>query len=330
MLVAAPGGDAGAARLLRRGARARADRRARAAGRRSTSRSATPSRSSTSAPRRAASTARRPGCCAARAALRHACRWPSSPRPRRALARDGRRGQRPAGLPVRDPRADRRGARRSRARCFMPDGPAAARGRACIATRSSPTRSSGSAAEGAGAVLRGRHRRGGRRTGSRERGGTLDARRPRRLRARSPREPVRVALPRPRGAAPTRRRAPAGSCIAYALALLERGRGAAGRGGARRARWRRAQAERTPAFLDGLAEPGLPRARSWPRRLGSTTHISVLDADGWACAVTCTNGEGSGIVVPGTGIHVNNMMGEQDLSPLGLLHATRRGGGCRR
>ena len=54
-------------------------------------------------------------------------------------------------------------------------------------------------------------------------------------------------------------------------------------------------------------------------RLGSTTHVSVLDADGWACAVTCTNGEGSGIVVPGTGVHVNNMMGEQDLSPLGFF-----------
>ena len=44
-----------------------------------------------------------------------------------------------------------------------------------------------------------------------------------------------------------------------------------------------------------------------------------MDADGWACAVTCTNGEGSGMVVPGTGMHVNNMMGEQDLSPLGFF-----------
>jgi gamma-glutamyltranspeptidase/glutathione hydrolase len=35
--------------------------------------------------------------------------------------------------------------------------------------------------------------------------------------------------------------------------------------------------------------------------------------------VTCSNGEGSGIVVPGTGMHVNNMMGEQDLSPLGFF-----------
>ena len=44
-----------------------------------------------------------------------------------------------------------------------------------------------------------------------------------------------------------------------------------------------------------------------------------MDEAGWACAVTCTNGEGSGMVVPGTGIHVNNMMGEQDLSPLGFF-----------
>ena len=83
-------------------------------------------------------------------------------------------------------------------------------------------------------------------------------------------------------------------------------------------RWRRAQAERTPEFLDGLAEPGFLE-RFMASRLGSTTHISVLDGDGWACAVTCTNGEGSGVVVPGTGVHLNNMMGEQDLSPLGFF-----------
>jgi gamma-glutamyltranspeptidase/glutathione hydrolase len=46
--------------------------------------------------------------------------------------------------------------------------------------------------------------------------------------------------------------------------------------------------------------------------------VSVRDADGRAAAVTCTNGEGSGVVVPGTGIHVNNIMGEEDLSPAGF------------
>ena len=45
--------------------------------------------------------------------------------------------------------------------------------------------------------------------------------------------------------------------------------------------------------------------------------------------MTCTNGEGSGVVVPGTGIHLNNIMGEEDLNPLGF-HRARRGGGCRR
>jgi gamma-glutamyltranspeptidase/glutathione hydrolase len=44
----------------------------------------------------------------------------------------------------------------------------------------------------------------------------------------------------------------------------------------------------------------------------------VLDAEGWACSVTCSNGSCSGIVVPGTGIHLNNMLGEQDLNPLGF------------
>ncbi len=41
----------------------------------------------------------------------------------------------------------------------------------------------------------------------------------------------------------------------------------------------------------------------------------MIDADGLGCAITCTNGEGSGVVVPGTGIHLNNVMGEEDLNP---------------
>ncbi len=96
-----------------------------------------------------------------------------------------------------------------------------------------------------------------------------------------------------------------------------------------------AQAERTAEFVEGLAQEGfleqflaarLRDSGDPPERspggaaghLGATTHISVLDRDGRACSVTCTNGEGSGVVVPGTGIHVNNIMGEQDLNPLGF------------
>ncbi|MFC1536794.1 gamma-glutamyltransferase family protein [Pseudomonadota bacterium] len=53
-------------------------------------------------------------------------------------------------------------------------------------------------------------------------------------------------------------------------------------------------------------------------RHGSTTHVSVVDKDGSAVAITSSNGEGSGIVVPGTGIHLNNMLGEEDINPLGF------------
>lgn len=59
-------------------------------------------------------------------------------------------------------------------------------------------------------------------------------------------------------------------------------------------------------------------------RLGSTTHVSVLDADGLAVSCTCSNGSGSGVVVPGTGISLNNMLGEIDLNPLGAEN--NRGG----
>jgi gamma-glutamyltranspeptidase/glutathione hydrolase len=80
-----------------------------------------------------------------------------------------------------------------------------------------------------------------------------------------------------------------------------------------------AERERTPEFLAGLGGAGLDEnGYAAANRLGSTTHVSVLDADGWACAVTTSNGEGSGVVVPGTGVHVNNVLGEEDLSPLGF------------
>lgn len=54
---------------------------------------------------------------------------------------------------------------------------------------------------------------------------------------------------------------------------------------------------------------------------GSTTHVSVVDALGGAASVTVTSGEGCGHVVTGTGVHVNNFLGEEDLNPAGFhLH----------
>ena len=48
-----------------------------------------------------------------------------------------------------------------------------------------------------------------------------------------------------------------------------------------------------------------------------TTHISVIDAAGQGAALTLSNGEGCGLVVPGTGCMPNNMLGEADLVPGG-------------
>ena len=50
--------------------------------------------------------------------------------------------------------------------------------------------------------------------------------------------------------------------------------------------------------------------------LGNTTHISVIAADGMAVSVTSSDGANSGVVLAGTGIVLNNMLGEADLQPL--------------
>jgi gamma-glutamyltranspeptidase/glutathione hydrolase len=81
----------------------------------------------------------------------------------------------------------------------------------------------------------------------------------------------------------------------------------------------RTQSERTPEFLEGLDDPTfVKRFLARQSSLGSTTHVAVLDHEGWACSVTSSNGSSSGVVVPGTGVHLNNMLGEQDLNPLGF------------
>jgi gamma-glutamyltranspeptidase/glutathione hydrolase len=86
---------------------------------------------------------------------------------------------------------------------------------------------------------------------------------------------------------------------------------------------------RDEEFLEGLATEGYLEqflakdaldsvATEVRSRLGNTTHISVMDAEGGCAAVTCSNGSCSGVVVPGTGVHLNNMLGEQDLNPFGF------------
>lgn len=79
---------------------------------------------------------------------------------------------------------------------------------------------------------------------------------------------------------------------------------------------RRAEGYLSPADLGqpDLAE-SLKRVRT---ASGGTTHISVCDAEGNAASMTTSNGEGSGYFAPGTGIMLNNMMGEDDLHPEGF------------
>ncbi len=49
-----------------------------------------------------------------------------------------------------------------------------------------------------------------------------------------------------------------------------------------------------------------------------TTQISLADAAGNLASMTLSNGEGAGHLIPGTGIMLNNMLGEEDLNPRGF------------
>jgi len=49
------------------------------------------------------------------------------------------------------------------------------------------------------------------------------------------------------------------------------------------------------------------------RGVGGTTHISAVDARGDAASLSCSLGSSGGVVVPDTGIQLNNMLGEPQL-----------------
>ena len=66
-------------------------------------------------------------------------------------------------------------------------------------------------------------------------------------------------------------------------------------------------------FLDRI--DGDPRA---VLESGSTAHVSATDSDGLACSVTVSSGYGAGMIAEGTGIWLNNCLGEQELNPAGL------------
>ncbi|MBL8615861.1 MAG: gamma-glutamyltransferase [Deltaproteobacteria bacterium] len=79
-----------------------------------------------------------------------------------------------------------------------------------------------------------------------------------------------------------------------------------------------------PAFVSGFLQALAPeeqgeeaahRGGRGPRMPGNTTHISVVDANGDAVAITHSLGETAGRLVPGTGLLLNNFLGEPDVNP---------------
>jgi gamma-glutamyltranspeptidase/glutathione hydrolase len=140
----------------------------------------------------------------------------------------------------------------------------------------------------------------------------------------TPRAPIRMPF---RGAEVLTNPPPSsgGTLIAYALGLLER-MGESSGPEQLVAAMGAAAAVRGGDFAEALHGEGLDAALLDPAGLdlaaadllGSTTHISVLDAEGMCASVTCSNGSGSGVLVPGAGVILNNMLGEEDLNPLGF------------
>ncbi len=127
-----------------------------------------------------------------------------------------------------------------------------------------------------------------------------------------------------------------GILIAYGLSLLARletGRAGSAEAVAVLAAVLREQANaRDAAFASGLYRGGLARRLLSERGIdaglarlgtgaaaehvpaGGTTHVSVVDGAGNAVSLSSSTGSGSGVIVPGTGIHLNNMLGEYDLA----------------
>ena len=102
-----------------------------------------------------------------------------------------------------------------------------------------------------------------------------------------------------------------GILVAYGLSLLEE-RGEEGAAALVDVMREQLRARFEPEFLRRLGRGGLAR-RLLPG-VGGTTHISVVDGAGDAASCSASTGSGSGVIVPGTGIYMNNMLGEADLA----------------
>lgn len=68
----------------------------------------------------------------------------------------------------------------------------------------------------------------------------------------------------------------------------------------------------------GVLAKEMREAARHPASYRGTTHVSVIDVDGNAAAVSLSNGEGNGYIVGKFGFMLNNMLGEDDLASGGL------------
>jgi gamma-glutamyltranspeptidase/glutathione hydrolase len=75
-----------------------------------------------------------------------------------------------------------------------------------------------------------------------------------------------------------------------------------------------ARSEHHRSLLEALRR----RLAGHPVNGRGTTHINTMDSAGNCAALTLSNGEGSGELLPGSGIMLNNMLGEEDLNPAGF------------
>jgi len=101
--------------------------------------------------------------------------------------------------------------------------------------------------------------------------------------------------------------------VAHDVAVARAGRAA---NGLRDAAF--AEAVREEGFLERFLADGGHAPEPSRKLIGSTTHISAVDREGGMASLSSSNGAGSGVVVPGTGILLNNMLGEEDLNPGGF------------
>ena len=80
-----------------------------------------------------------------------------------------------------------------------------------------------------------------------------------------------------------------------------------------------------PSSVAAGLEEALAKLKLKAPRSSETTHTSSADSDGYVCAITESNGYGSGLIIHG--ILMNDTLGEEELNPMGI-HRLPPGSRC--